>query len=103
MAVSPNGASPPLLDDVLTMCPSSPFASMIGTNARMPLMTPQTLTPMHHAQSFISCSQIQPSPPEPTPALLHSTCTVPYASTAFAANSSTDDGSETSVRTPMTS
>src|SRR5678815_1814487 len=37
------GEKPPLCDDVLTMCPSTPCSSMVGTNALMPLMTPLSL------------------------------------------------------------
>ena len=37
------------IDAVLTMCPSSPRSSMIGTNVRMPWIAPHMLTPSTHS------------------------------------------------------
>ena len=39
------GAKPPSPEDVLTTCPGSPDSSILGTNAMIPLATPNTLTP----------------------------------------------------------
>ena len=70
---------PPFPDEVLTTWPSSPASSIRGTKALMPWMTPHRLTARPHPQSFRVWSQIRPSAPAPTPALLQSTCTAPYA------------------------
>ena len=75
-----SGAMPPSPDEVLTIRPGSPPAIMRGTKAWMPWKTPHTLTAKAHFQSLTSCSHMRPSAPEPTPALLHSTCTAPKAS-----------------------
>jgi hypothetical protein len=80
MGVPASGATPPLPDDVLTTWPSSPPASMAGTKALMPWMTPHTLTPRAHAQSLTVWSHMRPSAPAPTPALLHRRWTAPWAS-----------------------
>ena len=80
------------------------LASITGTNALMPWMTPHTLTASAHSQSRSSCSHIAPSAPAPMPALLQTTCTAPNA--ASAASRSCADRlvrSVTSVGTPMTS
>ena len=71
------GAKPPSADDVFTTRPSSPVASMRGTNASVHIATPSTLTEWHQRQSFGSCSHGSPPPPDVTPALLHSTLHVP--------------------------
>src|SRR5881409_2312465 len=65
-------------DDVLITTPSSPDASMRGTNSTIPLATPNTLTPKVHRQSLGVVSQTL-ADGGPTPALLHSTWTAPYA------------------------
>ena len=43
--------SRPATDAVFTMCPGSPWASMRGTKARMPWITPQRSTPTTQSQS----------------------------------------------------
>ena len=101
--VDGNGDIPPLPLEVLTTCPGSPWASIDGTNALMPWITPQTLTPIAHSQSRSSCSQIGPSAPAPMPALLHSTCTAPYLSIAASRSAHTESKIDTSVGTPITS
>ena len=70
------GAMGPSGDEVLMTIPSSPPASMRGTNAWMPWATPKTLTPNVHFQSLGVESHTSP-PGGPTPALLHSTWTAP--------------------------
>jgi hypothetical protein len=65
-------------DDVLITTPSSPDASIRGTNAWMPWATPNTLTPKVQRQSLGVDSHTSP-PGGPTPALLHSTWTAPWA------------------------
>src|SRR3954452_10686241 len=92
-----SGAMPPSPEEVLTMCPGVPAASIRGTKAWMPWNTPQTLTAKAHFQSLGSCSHIRPSAPEPTPALLHSTCTAPKAVYAASASRCTLSRLETSV------
>ena len=63
---------------MFTTWPGSPLATIPGTNALMPWMTPHTLTSKPHFQSASSWSQMNPSAPEPTPALLQSTWTPPW-------------------------
>ena len=46
----------PAMDEVLTMCASSPLASIRGTKARTPWMTPHRFTLMTHCQSASECS-----------------------------------------------
>ena len=53
-----SGVNPPLLDVVFTTWPSSPCASIVGTNALMPLTTPITLTSRDQRQSLTWCSHI---------------------------------------------
>src|SRR3954447_23373676 len=68
---------PPLPDDVLTTWHSSPWASIVGTKALIPWITPHTFTANAHDQSLSSCSHRRPSAPAPMPALLHTTWTAP--------------------------
>ena len=68
---------------------------------RMPLMTPQRLTPSTHSQVSVGVSH--DSPPLPTPALLQTTWTPPKRATAASASACTCAGSLTSVTTPSTS
>ena len=68
----------PAIDAVLTMCPSSPPASMRGRNSRTPWITPQRFTLMTHCQSARVCSCTAPI--TATPALLQSTWAAPNAS-----------------------
>ena len=63
------GANPPSPEDVTITWPGSPPAIMRGTNAHVQMATPNTLTPKHQRQSFGSCCQGLPPPPEVTPAL----------------------------------
>src|SRR5687767_4766024 len=72
-----------------------------GMNARMPLTTPHRLTPNTHSRSPRGTSQSGSCEP-PTPALLHSRCTPPNASTAASRRASTAAGSATSVTTGNT-
>src|ERR1035437_4277787 len=85
-----SGDTPPFPEVVLTIQPSSPLATMVGTNALMPWITPQTFTASAHAQSLRSCSHMGPSAPAPMPALLHTTCTAPNASRVASRNASTE-------------
>src|SRR5213078_5147765 len=101
--VGGSGAMPPLPLEVLTTWPSSSCASITGTNALMPWMTPQTLTASAHSQSRASCSHIGPSAEGPMPALLQTTCTAPNAANVASRSAATDSQVETSVGTPMTS
>ena len=96
-----SGVNPPLPDVVFTTWPSSPLASSVGTNTLMPLTTPITLTSSDHRQSLTWCSQIWPSEPDPMPALLHTTCTAPNASSVASRSASTDSSDVTSVTTPI--
>src|SRR6478736_4219967 len=98
-----SGVNPPLPDVVFTTWQSSPLASSVGTNALMPLTTPITLTSSDHRQSLTWCSQICPSEPDPIPALLHTRCTAPNASSVASRKASTDSSDVTSVTTPTTS
>ena len=98
-----SGVNPPLPDVVFTTWPSVSWASMVGTKALIPLTTPMTLTSSDQRQSFTWCSQKWPSEPEPMPALLHTTCTAPYASRVASRSASTDSRDVTSVTTPVTS
>src|SRR4029079_7344367 len=98
-----NGVNPPLPDVVFTTWHSSPLASSVGTNASIPFTTPITLTSSDHRQSLTWCSQIWPSEPEAIPALLHTRCTAPNASSVASRNASTDSSDVTSVTTPITS
>src|SRR4029077_15159088 len=61
-------AASPAIDAVFTMCASS-CCMRIGTNARMPWMTPHMFTPSTH--SHVESGASHDSPPPPTPALLH--------------------------------
>ena len=45
---------------MFTTWPGSPLATIRGTNALMPWMTPHTLTSKPHFQSASSCSQMKP-------------------------------------------
>ena len=63
------------MEAVLTMWPRSPPAIMRGTNASMPWITPQRLTPSTHCQS--RCVAVSSPPQAATPALLQSTWTAP--------------------------
>src|SRR5918997_6576775 len=103
MGVPGSGAMPPLPDDVLTTWPSSPPASIAGTKALMPWITPQTFTSSAQRQSLSVWSHIRPSAPAPTPALLHRTWTAPWASSVASRSASTEAKSATSVTTPATS
>ncbi len=47
-----SGVKPPLPDVVLTTCPSSPRANIVGTKALIPFTTPITLTSSDQRQSF---------------------------------------------------
>ena len=67
----------PAIEAVLTMCPSSPPASMRGTKARTPWITPQRFTPITHCQSASECSWTAPI--TATPALLQTTWAAPKA------------------------
>ena len=67
----------------------------------MPLTTPITFTSSDQRQSLTWCSQIWPSDPDPMPALLHTTCTAPNASSVASRNASTDSSDVTSVTTPI--
>src|SRR5829696_751695 len=98
-----SGVKPPLPDVVLTTWHSSPLARSVGTKASIPFTTPMTLTSSDHRQSLTWCSQIWPSDPEPMPALLHTRCTAPNASSVASRNASTDSSDVTSVTTPTTS
>src|SRR5580698_3910352 len=93
---------PPSVLEVLITTPGSPDAIMRGTNESMPLATPKTFTEKHQAQSFGSCSQGRPPPPEVTPALLKSRWQAPSVANTSAASASTDGADDTSVRTPRT-
>src|SRR5207248_4577313 len=86
-------------DDVLMTTPSSPEASIRGTNAITPLATPKTFTPNVQRQSLGVVSQTL-ADGGPTPALLQRTCTAPSALNAASARARIDVGSVTSVTTP---
>src|SRR4051812_20572726 len=101
--VEGSGESPPLPDDVLITCAGSPCATSVGTKALMPWITPHTFTAVAHPQSVSPYSHIAPSGPEPTPALLHRTWTLPNASIVRAWSAWTDSNSVTSVMTPSAS
>ena len=75
-------ATRPAIDAVFTTCPSS-CCMRIGTNARMPWITPQRLTPSTH--SHVESGASHDSPPAPTPALLHAMWIAPKRSTAASA------------------
>src|SRR4051812_18173061 len=77
--VDGGGDSPPLPDDVLITCAGSPRATIPGTNALMPWMTPHTLTAVAPLPSLRPQSPTPPPAPPPTPPLLHSTRTPPHA------------------------
>ncbi len=83
--------SRPAIDAVLTMWPSVPWDSMMGTNTRRPWMTPHRLTPNTHSQSALVLSQ--GVTPAPTPALLNNRWTAPNASIVRRARFSTSDSS----------
>ncbi len=68
----------PAIDAVFTTWPSSPPASIRGTNARTPWMTPHRFTSMTHFQSARVCSCTAPM--TATPALLQRTWAAPNAS-----------------------
>src|SRR4029450_6548995 len=70
------GAMGPSGEDVLMTIPSSPEASIRGTNAWMPGARPNTLTPKVQRQSLGVDSHTSP-PGGPTPALLTSMWTAP--------------------------
>ena len=67
----------------------------------MPWTTLQRLTPRTQDQSASGISHA--SPPAPTPALLHTRCTAPKASTALRASASTASHLDTSVGTATAS
>src|ERR1700722_15774796 len=93
---------PPSALEVLTTTPGSPDSIMRGTKESIPLATPKTLTEKHHVQSFASCSQGRPPPPEVTPALLNSRSQAPSGGKTSTASASTESADETSVTTPRT-
>ena len=103
MGVPGKGDRPPLPEDVFTMCPPSPWLRISGTKALMPCTTPITFTPIAQIQSLRSCSHIQPCEPEPTPALLQTTCTLPKRSKAASRKAATSSHLRTSQSTPSTS
>jgi len=70
---------PPSPDEVVTTTPGSPDAIILGTKASTPFEVPNTFTLKHHRQSFGSCSQGFPPPPDVTPALFHKTWQLPYS------------------------
>ncbi len=82
------------------MCPS-PCSWSSGRKVRTPWITPQRLTPSTHSQSASETDS--KAPPEPTPALLHTTWTAPKASRAERRISSTCSAFETSATTVTTS
>src|SRR3954468_1070965 len=94
------GAIGPSGEDVLITIPSSPDASMRGTNSTMPFATPKTLTPNVQRQSFAVVSHTL-ADGGPTPALLQSTFTAPNRAYAASARWRTDSTSVTSVTTPV--
>jgi len=100
-ALFESGANVPLDDDVFTTCPS-PCASRRGTNTSIPWMTPSTFTSSAQRQSLTWCSQSAPSDPDGIPALLHTRCAVPNASSVASRSRSTDSSWATSVGTPIT-
>ncbi len=81
---------PPSMLDVLITTPGSPDAIMRGTNESMPLATPKTLTEKHQVQSFGSCSQGRPPPPDVTPALLKRRWHAPSFPNTSSASASTE-------------
>ncbi len=90
-----NGAPDrPATEEVLTMCPSVPWASIRGTNARMPWRMPHRLAPSTNSKSATGRSQM--SPPTNTPALLQSTWTWPQRSKTASARASTSPARLTS-------
>src|SRR3990172_4326437 len=91
----------PASEAVFTMCPSEPCRSITGTNVRTPWITPHRLTPITHSQSSAGTSHSVPLRGT-TPALLHTMCTCPKASSVRLASDSTSSGRETSVRTAST-
>src|SRR6185312_15664116 len=97
------GAMPPSMLEVFTTTPCSPDSIIRGTNDSIPLATPNTFTEKHHTQSFGSCSQGLPPPPDVTPALLKRRWQAPSVENTLSARASTDPGDETSVTTPRTS
>ena len=72
------GATSPAIEAVLTMCPPSGLARRIGRNTCTPWMTPYRFTPRIQCQSSMVRSLIAAI--GPMPALLQTTCTVPYSS-----------------------
>src|ERR1700722_13915142 len=93
---------PPSALEVLTTTPGLPDSIIRGTKESIPLATPKTLTEKHQVQSFASCSQGRPPPPDVTPALLKSRWQAPSLLKTSAASASTEPGDDTSVRTPRT-
>jgi hypothetical protein len=91
-----------VIEQVLTMCPCCPCASIRGTNVCTPWTTDQKLTPTVHSQSRPVAAQIGPSRYPSTPALLCTRWTGPKAASAASARASTSAGDETSVRRPST-
>ena len=85
----------PAADAVFTTWQSSPWASMPGTNARMPCSTPPRLTSSMAAQSSAPSSQATPG--RITPALLHSRWTSPSSPATRSASRWTSASSATSV------
>ena len=79
----------------------SPASTSNGPNTVTPWATPKTFTPTIHSHSSGVVSSIRP--PGDTPALLHTTCTAPYADSVCDARSCTAAGSLTSQSTPSTS
>src|SRR4051794_32965142 len=96
------GATPPSFDDVTTIWPGSPDASMRGTNAAVPMPTPNTFTPKHQRQSFASCCQGSPPPPDVTPAFRNTMLQRPCSANTDSASAPTEPSSDTSVGTPRT-
>src|SRR6516225_8692155 len=93
------GAMPPSMLEVLTTTPGSPEAIMRGTKDNIPLATPKTFTEKHQSQSFVSCSQGRPPPPDVTPALLKRRWQAPSDANTLSASASTDAAEDTSVTT----
>src|SRR5688572_2568551 len=96
-----SGEMPPSPEEVFITNPSSPDASMRGTNDWMPCATPRTLTPNTHSQSDGSVSQTSRLG-TPTPALLHRMWQAPCVANTRSASADTEAGSDTSVTTPVT-
>ncbi len=94
---SPCEAMSPAMDAVFTTCPGCFWATMRGTKASTPWITPQRLTPIAHSQSlWVTASR---PPQRATPALLQTTCTAPNSVNARSARACTSVRRLTSVFT----